>query len=84
MPKKRKEGAQSTTISIRWSDKNSFRKLARKVKETKNGIVYESDTVIFARVIEDYLKKHQDEVATKTTSTYPSKTQDESRQGYSP
>ena len=83
MPKKRKEGARSTTISIKWSDKNSFRRLANKVKTTKNGDVYEADAVIFSRVLEDYLKRNPGEIAKSTTSTYPLKTLDESQPGYS-
>lgn len=83
MPKKRKDGAYNTTISIRWSDKNSFRRLAKKVKTTKNGDVYETDAVIFSRVLEDYLKTHRDEIGIKTTSTYPLNPQDKSQQGYS-
>ena len=83
MPKKRKEGAHNTTISIQWSDKNSFRRLARKVKTTKNGDVYEADAIIFSRMLHDYLIRHPDEVSKKTTSTYPLKTQGVSQPGYS-
>ena len=73
LPKQRKEGAQKTTISVSWSSKTTFRKLAKKTKTTKNGDVFESDTVIFDRILEDYLRKHPDEVSRSTTSTYPSK-----------
>ena len=54
MPKKRKEGAVNTTISISWGDKNRLRRLAKKRKTTQNGDVYESDSVIFNRVLKDY------------------------------
>jgi len=73
MPKKRKEGATNTTISITWSDKNRLRRLARKTKTTKNGDVFESDAIIFNRVLKDYMNSHPDQVAKATTSTYPLK-----------
>jgi hypothetical protein len=73
MPKKRKDGAFSTTISITWSDKNRLRRLANKIKTTKNGDVYESDSVIFNRVLKDYMNQHPTEVKQSTTLTYPSK-----------
>jgi hypothetical protein len=73
MPKKRKDGAHSTTISITWSDKNRLRRLANKLKTTKNGDVYESDAAIFNRVLKDYMNSHPSEVKQVTTLTYPSK-----------
>lgn len=76
MPKKRKSGAINTTISVKWGDKNRFRRLARKIKVTKNGDVYESDSIIFNRVLQDYMDRHPNEIANTTTSTYPIKTQD--------
>lgn len=83
MPKKRKEGNVNTTMSLSWSDKNRLRRLGRKIKTTKNGDVYEADSVIIHRVIEYYHSMHPSEIKSKTTSTYPLKIQDESQQGYS-
>jgi len=88
MPKKRKEGQSNTTISVSWSDKNRMRRLAKLRKTTKNGDVYESDSVIFNRVLRDYMNTHPNEIKSQTTITYPVKssskpvkTQDESQQG---
>ncbi len=73
MPKKRKEGAVNTTISISWGDKNRLRRLAKKRKTTQNGDVYESDSVIFNRVLKDYYSRHPTEIRNSTTVTYPVK-----------
>jgi hypothetical protein len=81
MPKKRKEGAIFTTISISWTDKNKLRGLARLVKQTKNGRVFESDSIVFKRILDEYLSRHPQELQEKPTSTYPSKTRDVSQQG---
>ena len=81
MPKKRKVGAQDTTISVKWSDKNRMRRLAKHTKTTKTGKVFEPDSVIFSRVLKDYMNSHPNEINDRTTSTYPSKIQDESQQG---
>ena len=83
MPKKRKEGNVNTTMSLSWSDKNRLRRLGRKIKTTKNGDVYEADSVIVHRIIEYYYSMHPSEVKSKTTSTYPLKNQGEARLGYS-
>ena len=88
MPKRRKEGQSNTTISVSWSDKNRMRRLAKLRKTTKNGDVYESDSIIFNRVLRDYMDNHPSEIKSHTTITYPVKssnkpvkTQDESQQG---
>lgn len=81
MPKKRKNGATNTTISVTWQDKNLLRRLAQKTKTTKNGDVYEADYIIFNRVLRDYMNRHPGEIKNATTSTYPSKTLDGSRPG---
>ena len=73
MPKKRKEGQSNTTISVSWSDKNRMRRLAKLRKTTKNGDVYESDAVIFNRVLRDYMNNHPAEIKSETTVTYPVK-----------
>ena len=51
MAKHRKEGNEYTTISIRWSDKEKLRKRAQFVKKTKNGDLYESDAVVFSKLL---------------------------------
>lgn len=70
MAKPRKQGNSNTTISVSWIDKNKLRQLARKVKTTKNGDVYESDSQIFHRVISGIV----DNTSTDNTPrpTYPS------------
>jgi len=54
MAKHRKEGNEYTTISIRWTDKERLRKMAKFVKKTKNGDLYQSDAVIFNRLLNNY------------------------------
>jgi hypothetical protein len=81
MPKKRKAGVLNTTISVSWADKNKLRRLARKRKTTKNGDVYESDSVIFNRVLNEYISRHPDQVRNETTATYPEVSRDVSQQG---
>lgn len=81
MPKKRKDGATTTTISISWADKNRLRSLARPVKETKNGRVFESDSTVFRRVLQHYLNSKPQEIRDTPSSTYPLKTPNVSQQG---
>ena len=52
---KRKIGNSHTTICITWNDKDMFRTFAKLVKKTKNGNMYESDSVIFNNL--NYLMK---------------------------
>ncbi len=80
MPKKRKEGTQNTTISVSWRDKNLMRRLARKRKTTKNGDVYESDSVIFNRILKYYMNNNSSEIRNETTATYPEVSRDVSQQ----
>ena len=54
-----------------WEDKEVFRKFAKFVKKTKTGDLYESDTVLFHRMLESY--KTNNEASEKSNSTYPSK-----------
>ena len=69
---RRKQNNTHTTICITWEDKESFRKFAKFVKKTKTGDLYESDTVLFHRLLESFQASN---VANETpNSTYPSKT----------
>jgi hypothetical protein len=69
---KRKIGNSHTTICITWNDKDMFRTFAKLVKKTKNGNMYESDSVIFNRMLESFkLLNESDE---SSHETYPRKT----------
>ena len=71
MPKQRKEGNRKTTISVRWSDKEEFRRFAKLVKKTKTGENYEPDYVLFYRMMKyfgQYERKNE-----VSTTTYPHK-----------
>jgi len=68
---KRKIGNSHTTISITWSDKEQFRKFAKLVKKTKNGDMYESDSIIFHKILEHY--KATNETSSISHTTYPVK-----------
>ena len=68
---RRKKNNKSTTISIQWVDKETFRKHARLLKQTKSGSRYESDSILFKRILEVFISqagKGHDE----PKSTYPS------------
>ena len=80
MPKKRKPGVERTTISVDWHDKNKLRRLAKKTKRTKNGDVFESDSKIFKRILNDYIDRNVNEYKENPTTTYPSSLQDEAQQ----
>jgi|TARA_R110002020_G_scaffold20761_10_gene70549 hypothetical protein len=69
---RRKIGNSHTTISIRWEDKEKFRKFAKFVKKTKTGDLYESDSVLFARFLEFYINGNQ-QTGLESHSTYPTK-----------
>lgn len=69
---KRKIGNSHTTISIAWADKEQFRRLAKLVKKTKNGDMYESDAVVFKRILDHY-KSSTNELADVPHTTYPTK-----------
>jgi len=68
---RRKIGSSHTTISITWEDKDTFRRFAKLVKKTRNGEMYESDSVVFHKILSEYINNHPDE--TSAHSTYPVK-----------
>ena len=68
---RRKESNTHTTICITWEDKEEFRKFAKFVKKTKTGELYESDTVLFHKLLEEYKRNKQ--ANDKSNSTYPKK-----------
>jgi hypothetical protein len=68
---RRKIGSSHTTISIRWEDKELFRRFAKLVKETRNGNMYESDAVVFRKILEEYITNHGNMKEAHTT--YPSR-----------
>ena len=78
---KRKIGNSHTTICITWKDKDTFRTFAKLVKKTKNGNMYESDSVIFNRMLESF--KQTNESGNTSHETYPRKTtsQEHDQQG---
>ena len=69
---KRKIGNSHTTICITWKDKDSFRTFARFIKKTKNGDMYESDSIIFSRMLESFKKINESNKFSH--ETYPRKT----------
>jgi|TARA_R110002020_G_scaffold249930_4_gene463992 hypothetical protein len=69
---RRKAGNTHTTISVTWSDKEIFRKYAKKVKETRTGEMFESDAVVFHKILEEYISNNTSQ--SEGHSTYPSKT----------
>jgi len=80
MPKRRKEGNKFTTISVTWKDKIKLRSFAKYKKETKNGKLYESDSEVFARLIEEYKMNHNYIENDTPHSTYPTVLQDKHQQ----
>lgn len=68
---RRKIGNSHTTISIKWEDKEKFRKFAKFVKKTKTGDLYESDSVLFNRILQNYINNTEPEG--EGHSTYPTK-----------
>lgn len=67
---RRKIGNSHTTICVSWSDKELFRKFAQFVKKTRTGDLYESDAVVFSKMLQYYLQHHE---SGEMKSTYPSK-----------
>ena len=67
----RKQGTSHTTISISWEDKDEFRKFAQLVKKTRNGDMYESDSILFHKLLEFFKQHHESGNTSK--STYPRK-----------
>ena len=66
---RRKVGNSHTTISIRWEDKDKLRRHAKLVKKTKNGDMYESDSVLVKRILDFYNEHNPTTEVSK--STYP-------------
>ena len=69
---RRKVGSTHTTISITWKDKELFRRFAKLVKETRNGEMYESDAVVFNKILKYYINNNKPD-STTAKSTYPTK-----------
>lgn len=68
---RRKIGNSHTTICVSWEDKELFRKFAKFVKKTRTGDLYESDAVLFAKILNHY--KQSNNMGEKPNTTYPSK-----------
>ena len=68
---RRKIGNSHTTICVTWEDKELFRKFAQFVKKTKTGDLYESDAILFKKILSEY-RKHNSENSQSNT-TYPTK-----------
>ena len=68
---RRKLSNTHTTICITWEDKENFRRFAKFIKKTKTGDLYESDTILFHRVLEEF--KNNNTGSDKPNTTYPSK-----------
>lgn len=69
----RRSGNSHTTISVTWADKDEFRRFAKEVKKTKHGIMYESDAVLFKKMLDFYEENHADK-NDFIPQTYPNKT----------
>jgi len=70
---RRKIGNSHTTICVTWEDKEAFRKFAQFVKKTRTGNLYESDAVLFGRMLEFFKDNHK--MGDVANSTYPTKSQ---------
>ena len=70
---RRKAGSSHTTISITWDDKELFRRFAKLVKKTRNGEMYESDSAVFHKILEEYVNDHKNLPVGEAHSTYPTK-----------
>ena len=53
---RRKIGNSDTTICVSWEDKELFRKFASFVKKTRTGNLYESDAVLFSKMLSNYTR----------------------------
>ena len=69
----RKQSNTHTTISIRWEDKELFRKYAKAVKATKNRVMKDSDSALYKRILTDYKQSHALPEDAKPKKTYPEK-----------
>jgi len=67
-----KKDNKNTTISISWENKTEFRRHAKLLKKTKSGDRYESDAILFGRVLAFYVRNHIDDCDQEPKSTYPS------------
>ena len=68
---RRKIGNSHTTICVTWEDKELFRKFASFVKKTRTGNLYESDAVLFNKMLSQF--KDNNTVGEVSNTTYPSK-----------
>jgi len=68
---RRKIGNSPTTICVSWEDKELFRKFASFVKKTRTGNLYESDAVLFSKMLGQF--KDNNTVGEVSNTTYPSK-----------
>ena len=66
---RRKIGNSHTTICVTWEDKELFRKFAKFVKKTRTGDLYESDAVLFAKMLNHF--NGNNEAGNKSNTTYP-------------
>jgi len=71
---RRKIGNSHTTISVTWEDKELFRKFAKFVKTTRTGKLYESDSVLFNRMLMFF--KESNPMGEVSNTTYPTKNQE--------
>lgn len=69
---RRKIGNSHTTICVSWEDKELFRKFAKFVKKTRTGNLYESDAVLFSKMLNHF--KDNNTIGEVSNTTYPSKT----------
>jgi len=78
----RKIGNVYTTISVSWVDKEEFRKFAKFVRKTKTGDVFESDSILFKRMLELFKSSNKVE-SEEPRKTYPRKisSQEHGQQG---
>ena len=70
---RRRSGNSHTTISVTWNDKDELRRYALCVKETKNGNMFESDAVLFSRMLKFFVENSDDIPKDKSKPTYPNK-----------
>tara|TARA_R110002051_G_scaffold152947_1_gene225487 strand:+ start:2481 stop:2696 length:216 start_codon:yes stop_codon:yes gene_type:complete len=68
---RRKIGNSHTTICVTWEDKELFRKFAQFVKKTRTGNLYESDAVLFNKILVNF--KEHNTVGETSNTTYPSR-----------
>ena len=69
---RRKIGNSHTTICVTWEDKELFRKFAQFVKKTRTGNLYESDAVLFAKMLVHF--KNGNSIGNVSNTTYPTRT----------